>query len=338
MQLRLAQWLIVSSLLLIAGFAAERLLSGGGDLRSAVLSTTKKLEVPWRSIDESEVLSGATIPADTNVVLHIPVEQTEIVREVLFGRQGKLIRYWGYCFPESGEPIVGNIFPGKIFLSEAERAVRDTRYRNSLTRLSVFELPRRSEIAAHESAPPETRIRHELEVFRGGWTCYVMAAKPLPVGVDLDLDGLNAKLELINGTDPLNADTDGDGVTDGGEVFGLKTLPTKRDSDGDGLIDGIEDKNRNGIHDQGETNPLEKDSDGDGLCDGFCRDGKQGRTCDEFAHTKSCTEKVKKPTWRGEDENLDGVLDAGETDPTKQDTDGDGIFDEQEYFNELLGG
>ena len=41
---------------------------------------------------------------------------------------------------------------------------------------------------------------------------------------------------------------------------------------------------------------------------------------------------------RGEDKNLNGQVDEGETDPRKWDTDGNGINDEQEYFNCLLAG
>lgn len=66
---------------------------------------------------------------------------------------------------------------------------------------------------------------------------------------------------LGRGTDPLRADTDGDGLSDGLEVNVYGTGPTKADSDGDGLADGEEV----GLG----TNPLSADSDGDGLKDGW---------------------------------------------------------------------
>ncbi|MDK6292949.1 hypothetical protein QP095_10720, partial [Aerococcus urinae] len=49
-------------------------------------------------------------------------------------------------------------------------------------------------------------------------------------------------------TNPLNPDTDGDGLTDGDEVTGAKnggkpTNPNKADTDGDGINDGDEIKN-----------------------------------------------------------------------------------------------
>ncbi len=62
-------------------------------------------------------------------------------------------------------------------------------------------------------------------------------------------------------TDPLNPDTDGDGLTDGEEVLTYRTHPLKRDTDGDGLTDGDEVRSRG-------TDPLRPDTDGDDLSDG----------------------------------------------------------------------
>ncbi len=62
-------------------------------------------------------------------------------------------------------------------------------------------------------------------------------------------------------TDPLNPDTDGDGLNDGDEVRNYRTHPLKRDTDGDGLTDGDEVRSR-------QTDPLRPDTDGDDLSDG----------------------------------------------------------------------
>ncbi|MEA5457634.1 Ig-like domain-containing protein [Arcicella sp. LKC2W] len=144
-----------------------------------------------------------------------------------------------------------------------------------------------------------------------------------PNDLDSDDDGISDGDE-VNGTGPLTAstktnpllaDTDGDGIKDGTEVGVVtpiadpdgagpllgtnvgagnfiidadpttKTDPTKADTDGDGLPDGIEDTNKNGRIDAGDTNPLAIDTDGDGLLDG------------------------------AEDANHNGIVDAGETDP-----------------------
>ena len=84
------------------------------------------------------------------------------------------------------------------------------------------------------------------------------------------------------GTDPLNADTDGDGLTDGWEItHGLN--PKKQDTDSDSLPDNIEaaigtdprkhDTDGDGLTDNWEINhdgfdPLDSDMDGDGILDG----------------------------------------------------------------------
>src|SRR5687767_13720877 len=57
------------------------------------------------------------------------------------------------------------------------------------------------------------------------------------------------------------------GMLDGGEVNG-HTDPLDDDTDNDGLLDGTEDASGNGVVDMGETDPTKADSDGDGLQDG----------------------------------------------------------------------
>ena len=86
-------------------------------------------------------------------------------------------------------------------------------------------------------------------------------------------------------TDPLKADTDGDGLKDGAEASGSlnnygqrPTNPTVADTDGEGLRDGAEVKGFNlnldvrkpaGLFHIGiiKTNPCVRDTDGDGLSD-----------------------------------------------------------------------
>ncbi|MDF3130755.1 alpha-amylase family glycosyl hydrolase [Kiritimatiellaeota bacterium B1221] len=74
-------------------------------------------------------------------------------------------------------------------------------------------------------------------------------------------DGVKQPLEIWTETDPNNADTDGDALTDG---YG-------EDKDRNGLIAG--DSNGDRIYDAGEawteTDPLNADTDGDGLPDGW---------------------------------------------------------------------
>jgi len=145
---------------------------------------------------------------------------------------------------------------------------------------------------------------------------------------DDDKDGLTNGEEKAIGSDPNDADTDDDGVKDGDEAN------PSDDSDGDGLI-----------------NVRDPDSDNDGLADGT----EMGFGCDDPATDKqkgfcvpdgdagaSTTSPIDPDTDHGgvkdgnEDQNLNGVKDAGETDPTAghgaddgtlQDSDGDGLSD-----------
>jgi hypothetical protein len=64
----------------------------------------------------------------------------------------------------------------------------------------------------------------------------------------------------VHGTDPLDADSDDDGLSDGDEVNVHGTDPLDADTDDDGLDDGIEV--------MFGTDPLDADSDDDGIPDG----------------------------------------------------------------------
>lgn len=280
---------------------------------------------PWKTITAEEVIGGAVVPADTNVIIHLPEDMPPTTRRTLFGRMGQRARYWGYRFPESYDEAsrlrrrYG--LPGLLFLSEKERAyMRAVRDKQLDENFSVFKNLNDRDL--NRSGGVRGRIRHQVEILKGGQTLYVMTELPLPVGIDADGDGANSRVEHDNDSDPQNRDTDGDGVTDGREIFGLGSNPVMRDTDGDGLIDGIEDANRNGRRDVGETYVTEWDSDRDGLCDGLCKVDKGRRLA-------------------GEDRNLNGKYEPedDETNPLSVDSDDDGILDEQEFLNcELKGG
>ena len=86
---------------------------------------------------------------------------------------------------------------------------------------------------------------------------------------DFDADGLTDLEELTAGTNPTNADSDGDGIADGAETntgtfvnaSDTGTNPGNPDSDSDGLEDGAE-------VDTHQTDPTDADSDDDGTHDG----------------------------------------------------------------------
>ena len=150
--------------------------------------------------------------------------------------------------------------------------------------------------------------------------------------LDSDGDGLPDVVERRIGTDPFDADSDDDGVLDGQEP------DFDKDTDGDGLI-----------------NALDPDSDNDGLFDGTelgkdcsnpATNVKRGR-CIPDADPTTTTNPLDPDTDKGgvkdgsEDFNLNGRVDAGETDPTAGhgaddkgvvDSDGDGLSDGLEMF------
>jgi len=107
-------------------------------------------------------------------------------------------------------------------------------------------------------------------------------------------------------TNPLDADSDNDGLKDGEEVYKYKTSPTNEDTDGDGLKDGEEVMSY-------KTDPLNADTDSDGLKDG--EEILKYKTSPLNADTDGDTLK-----------DGDEVM-KYKTDPLKADTDGGTVYD-----------
>ncbi|MGI6369983.1 MAG: OmpA family protein [Ignavibacteria bacterium] len=205
----------------------------------------------------------------------------------------------------------------------------------------------------NSNAPEPTRVGKngvdKLLTFGLGFSYYIFGE------TDYDKDGLSNSLEKTLGTDPLNPDTDGDGITDGDEYYKYKTDPLNPDTDGDGINDYDEifkyktdpnraDSDNDGLNDYDEifrhkTDPLNHDTDGDGVTDGdevniyktnplvADTDGDGINDYDEIFKYKT------NPLL--EDTDQDGINDYDEifkykTDPLNKDTDDDGLSDGDE--------
>lgn len=195
--------------------------------------------------------------------------------------------------------------------------------------------------ACVEIASNNNRICSETQ---NGQSCITIPAYD-GCGEDKDGDTLPDDLEPQicisnnNCLDPRNPDTDGDGLKDGTEVLGDNpTNPLDPDSDGDGLCDGSknvgnecksgEDKNDNGRIDPGETNPNDWDTD-----DGTVGDGVE--VLDQHTNPLDPSDDVNKDT-DGDTIPDDEELKIG-TDPTKWDTDGDGLCDGKLTIKDCVG-
>ncbi len=158
--------------------------------------------------------------------------------------------------------------------------------------------------------------------------------------VDQDADGLSNTEEVVAGTDPVDSDSDDDGVLDGSDncpLHGDSNDQTDTDDDGVGDVcdddldnDGLSDADENALG----TDPSNSDSDGDTLLDGaevtagtnplsVDSDGDGYNDADDAFPTQISE-------WLDTDE--DGVGDNSDlcdsdVDATNLDTDGDGIGD-----------
>jgi outer membrane protein OmpA-like peptidoglycan-associated protein len=94
-----------------------------------------------------------------------------------------------------------------------------------------------------------------------------------PRNADSDDDALSDADEVSNekiGTNPLLADTDKDGISDGSEVGSEPSNPM--DTDKDGIIDALDEDDDNdgiptAIEIKANSDPMSQDSDGDGISD-----------------------------------------------------------------------
>lgn len=161
-----------------------------------------------------------------------------------------------------------------------------------------------------------------------------------PARPDSDFDGIWDESEYAAKLDPSNPDTDGDGLSDGGEQDGLPSRdfftrllvtrysdPHKRDTDGDSLDDRAE--LRIGTDPRVQDFDKVADNDRDGLSN---LEEKAGWTV-----TLSTGPVLVKSNPELADTDGDGLNDKQErdvlTDPTKADTDGDGLNDREEVID-----
>ena len=136
---------------------------------------------------------------------------------------------------------------------------------------------------------------------------FVNSVSPITdLSLDTDNDTLPDYLEVLYLTDINNEDTDGDGLSDGVEVFRTNTDPLRVDTDNDGVRDSDEDFDNDGLTNLEEkgygTDYENPDTDFDGLSD-----------YDEIRGVKT-------------KDNLSTYI----TDPLSDDTDGDGLRDDIE--------
>ncbi|MFQ5980730.1 MAG: hypothetical protein ACE5OZ_21550 [Candidatus Heimdallarchaeota archaeon] len=187
---------------------------------------------------------------------------------------------------------------------------------------------------------------------------------------DSDRDGVADGDEFfLFGTDPFNPDTDFDMLNDGQELFEFHSNPHIQDSDGDRIKDGAEvliyftdpvddDTDNDGLTDYEElfihrTDPFEPDTDFDGLLDGEELQGinitiqlRNGTWASFLVRTDPLEwdtdhDSILYPNKHGEmtfpfgdgDEIRWGKEHPGmATDPTKGDSDADGILDGFELY------
>ena len=163
-----------------------------------------------------------------------------------------------------------------------------------------------------------------------------------PLLADTDGDGLSDGEENSLGTNPLRPDTDGDGLSDVQELA-LGTSPTNADTDGDGLFDGWEAANQLNPLSSAGNDGADGDIDGDGLSNlQEQAHGGNPRNADTDGDGLADAQEVQTGTSLYlADTDHDGLSDALESslnlNPLQPDTDGDDMNDGWEYRHRNAG-
>jgi len=152
---------------------------------------------------------------------------------------------------------------------------------------------------------------------------------------DCDNDGLALSEELAAGTDPEDADTDGDTISDGQEINPDGTDPLDDCSNSGGTPLPDSDCDSDGLDQTEEatagTDPFDPDTDGDGITDG------QEINTDGTDPLDDCSSVGGTPL-PSSDCDGDGLSTSEEatagTDPDNRDTDNDGVDDGQEVITD----
>lgn len=154
--------------------------------------------------------------------------------------------------------------------------------------------------------------------------------------IDIDSDGLTNLEEYTRKTNPIIADTDGDGMTDGWEVlYGFNPLVKNANADTD------DDDLSNLEEFIAGTNPLLSDTDGDGMDDWWEVNRHTNPLVDDADEDMdddgltNLEEYIAETDPDDSDSDNDGLLDGEEvkiygTNPNAWDTDGDGDSDKEE--------
>ncbi len=168
---------------------------------------------------------------------------------------------------------------------------------------------------------PESEWRFMDDEDGDGYPDFLMDEDNWALMKDSDSDGLPDSIEDSIGTDKAAVDTDGDGLDDCYEVIRSFTDPLNVDSDDNGISDFLEDYDEDGltIGEEREigTDPIEADTDEDSILDGI--EVKEN-------HTNPLKKDTDEDRLADDDEIVCG------TDPLNPDTNGNGVLDGDEYY------
>jgi lysophospholipase L1-like esterase len=171
-----------------------------------------------------------TIPADYTIILQ-GVNDYWVSRPSAVTTRNNLLEIKAIAESFGSAAVIANLLPLNRtkqgpWVLEVNNAI------NPFTGINFFSLGK-SVLSSDNIHPNGTGYQLMATRVRDFLQAVSLVNKP----ADLDSDGVYDIAEPFYGTDPTLWDTDGDGISDGDEIFKYGTDPLKVDTDGDGFSD-----------------------------------------------------------------------------------------------------
>lgn len=221
-------------------------MQGDGKVYALDLGTTATLLASYTPVSRSDLAD--MYYNDEENILYILYDSADLLRKVYI--DGTLV---------SEESVSGNAQEGITLLPACPAAATTLFIAEDTGRVMKYEGYATTCPATPPTDSDSDGVPDTSDVCNGYNDADDMDNDSIPDGCDTsddrdnDSDGLTNAQELVYGTNPDAADTDGDALLDGEEVLTYFTSPTDSDSDNGGVLDGQEIAN--------STNPLDSSDD-----------------------------------------------------------------------------
>lgn len=200
--------------------------------------TTVNLGVPGEATSAGKVRAAKTIPyipeADYTVILEGTNDFFQ-TKKSFVGTKDNLARIRSISINSGGQTFLSTLTPTTRKSGQGTWIQGLNRTIVGITNLDFYSLGQT--IIGHDRIHPNTLGYQSMATYLSN---ALVRTSRINKPADSDRDGVFDFAEIRYGTSPNNPDSDGDGISDGSEIFTYGSNPLSLDSDGDGFSDNQE--------------------------------------------------------------------------------------------------